>query len=193
MINLLSLYNFIPPNHKQFFVSKISSQVFKKGEFLLIDGEVQDKLYLVKKGITMMYYDTDEKPYIIDFAYFNKFTLDIHSFSEQTPSKFCIQCLQDCEVEWIEYNDLQETFDYSQDIERAYRLLTEKVLAAIVKKQLDHQILDINQRFIQVMQKRPELFKLIPHKYIASYIGINPTNFSKLYNQHCINNGLTFK
>ncbi|MEL7124244.1 MAG: Crp/Fnr family transcriptional regulator [Bacteroidota bacterium] len=193
MVELLSLYNFIPSEHKQWFKSKTSLNTIKKGEFLLLDEEVQHQLFLVKQGILMMYFDTDEKMQVIDFAYQNRFCVDIDSFSSQEPSKFCIQAMNDCEVECISYEDLQHIFDQSPEIERAYRLLTERVLAAVLKKHLNRQILNIQQRFFQVMEKQPELFKLVPHKYLASYIGIDPTNFSKLFKKHCTDNKLMFE
>ena len=182
MLELLSLYNSIPGAQKLLFKSKIEVKNFKKGEFLLIDGEVQNKLYLVKNGILMMYFDTDKKYEIIDFAYLNRFCVDIDSFSNQTPSVYCIQCIGDCEIQLIDYEDLQNIFDTSSNVERAYRLLTERIIASLVKRQLNQRIMTIQQRFNLVVEKRPELFKLVPHKYIASYINIDATNFSKIYN-----------
>ena len=192
MIELLSLYNYIPSEHKQLFKSKTCLKTIKKGEFLLLDDEVQDQLYLIKQGILMMYFDTDEKMQVVDFAYQNRFCVDMDSFSKQEPSIFCIQAMSDGEVECISYEELQLIFDHSQDVERAYRLLIERILAAVVKKHLNRQFNNIEQRFFQLMAKRPELFKLVPHKYLASYIGIDPTNFSKLYKKHCTDNKLMF-
>lgn len=193
MVELLGLYNFIPAPHRKLFKSKITKQSLKKGDFVLIDGEIQNKLYLVKQGILMMYFDMEEKRQVVDFAYLNRFCVDIESFSNQNPSIYCIECLHDAEVEWISYEDLQFVFDHSIEIERAFRLLTEKILSSVVRRQLNRQIKNIQERFFLVMGKRPELFKLVPHKYIASYIDINPTNFSKLYNHFCANDKLFFQ
>ena len=192
MEELLSLYHFIPADQKQFLKSKTELKEYKKGDFLLFEGDVQNKLYLVKQGILMLYYDTDKKIKVMDFAYLNRFCVDIDSFTNQTPSSYCIQCIDDCSIEIIDYPDLQNVFDQCPDIERAYRLLTEKILSLLVKRLLNQRISGIEQRFFQVMHKRPELFKLVPHKYIASYIDIDPTNFSKLFNQYCTNGKLYF-
>jgi len=40
----------------------------------------------------------------------------------------------------------------------------------------------VEERFRQFAAQSPHLFQLVPHKLLASYLGMHPTNFSKLYN-----------
>src|SRR5690606_24095175 len=40
----------------------------------------------------------------------------------------------------------------------------------------------IEERYKSFCQRSSHLLQLVPHKYIASYLGIDPTNFSKLFN-----------
>lgn len=187
MIEILSLYTAIPNSKKKLFESKVSTRAYKKGDFLLLNDEIQDQLCLVRSGLLMMYFDNGDKRMVIDFAYKNRFAADIQSFSGQTPSEYCIECLEDSVVEQISYDDLQGLFDQSPEIERACRILGEKILGAAVKRQVDLSCLDIEERFRLIVRKRPELFGLAPHKYIASYLNIDPTNFSKLYHRFAKN------
>lgn len=190
---MLSTYNFIPSNEKKLFKSRTSSFTRKKGDYLLFDGDVQNDLFLIKSGITCLFDDKGEKLTLIDFSYCNKFAVDIESFYNQTPSNYCIKCLDDCEIDCIRYDDLQSVFNESQAIERSFRLLEERVLISLLSKSIKQQTLNIEERFVWVMNKRPELFKLVQHKYIAAYISIDPTNFSKLYNKYCVNGGLIYQ
>lgn len=128
-----------------------------------------------------MYFDKASKMKVVDFAYSNRFCADIDSFSNQTKSVFCIECMEDSMFESISYENLISLFDTSKDIERAYRVLTEKILGAVIKRHLDLSCLTIEERFAKFVATRPELFKLVQHKYIASYLNTDPTNFSKLY------------
>ena len=95
--------------------------------------------------------------------------------------------MEDSSVEHITYEDLTTLFDASREIERAYRILTEKILASVLKRHMDLSCLSIEERFRQIVIKRSELFSLVQHKYIASYLNIDPTNFSKLYNNFAKN------
>ncbi|TXF74875.1 Crp/Fnr family transcriptional regulator [Chryseobacterium sp.] len=181
MVEILNLYSSISSSDRKSLESKVGSDTFKKGDLILIDGEIQDKLYLVRKGLLLTYFDNGEKRKVIDFAYKNRFAVDIDSFSNQDKSIYCIECMEDSLVEFIHYEDLMNLFDLSKDIERAYRILTEKILCSVLKRNLELSCLSIEERFFQTVCKRPELFNVVQHKYIASYLNINPTNFSKLY------------
>lgn len=160
---------------------------------MLFDGDTQRELFMVKSGIACLYDDSGAKRNLIDFAYQNRFCADFISFSSQSPSKYCIECLSDCEVAGISYPDLQRAFDQSPAIERAYRLLLERMLVAALKKNIIDRTYSMEERFTSIMNKKPELFQLVPHKYIASYANMDVTNFSKLYNQYCVNNGLQYE
>ncbi len=193
MVDLLSLYEFIPPADKQLFKTLSNRSTCKKGDFLLLDGDIQEELYCIKSGIAFLYLELEHGLKVIDFAYHNRFCADVSSFSNQIPASYCIQCLEDCEIESIRFIDLQQIFNASPATERAYRIVLEKVLTALLNKCLLNETKSIKERFQWIMHQKPELFRLVPHKYIASYIHIDPTNFSKLYNQYCIKNGLHYE
>jgi len=44
------------------------------------------------------------------------------------------------------------------------------------------QSLSSEENFKKLLTRSPHILHLIPHKYLANYIGIDPTNFSKLLN-----------
>jgi CRP-like cAMP-binding protein len=187
MVEILNLYYSISNSDKKLFESKVESKNFKKGDLILIDGEIQEKLYLVRKGLLMTYFDNDEKRKVIDFAYKNRFAADIDSFLNQSKAIYCIECIEESNVESINHDDLITLFDLSKDIERAYRKLTEKILCSVLRRNLELSCMSIEERFFQIVSRRNELFSLVQHKYIASYLNIDPTNFSKLYNNFAKN------
>jgi CRP-like cAMP-binding protein len=193
MIEILSLYHPIPAAEQRLFKKSIQTSKEKKGAFLLFDGEIQTRLIMVKSGLACLYDDSGNKRKILDFAYYNRFCIDPISFFEQSPSHYCIECFSDCEIESIDYQQLQQLLDQSVSLEKGFRILLEKLYLTMFKRSNQFHTLSIEARFLQLMDNKPELFKLVPHKYIASYANIDPTNFSKLYNQYCLNNGLIYE
>lgn len=81
------------------------------------------------------------------------------------------------------FEELEQLFDRSQAIERFFRLHTEEVLARVISRQFDLLTLSMEERYRAFCARSPHLLHSIPHKYIASYLSIDPTNFSKLFNQ----------
>lgn len=193
MIELLSLYHTIPAAQKQQFEKVVSSVQRKKGDLLLCEGEVQKDLLLVESGVAFLYDDANNVRRVIDFFYNNRFCADYRSFTQQSPTRYCIECLSDCKIERISYASFQEALESSPAIDKAYRMLLERMLAAAIRQNENQKILSMEDRFKRVVAQKPELFALVPHKYIASYTNIDVTNFSKLYNKHHVKNGLQYE
>lgn len=163
--------------------SNLQSRSFKKGASIVVPGQIQRDLYFVKSGVQMASFEADDKTYVIDFSYSPALCAIAESFSFQTPSRYFITCLTDSELEYISYDELQQLLDQSHAIERLFRRMIERMLADLVDMHINLRAMTIEERYRTFCNKNPQLLHLVPHKYIASYLGIDPTNFSKLFNQ----------
>jgi CRP-like cAMP-binding protein len=163
-------------------VSRFKSKSFQKGEVILQPGEIQQALYFVKEGIQMSFVETANKPHVIAFTYPPNLCAIPESFMLQRPAPYCLKCLTDSEMHYLSFNTLNQLFDESQPLERLFRKMTEAVLVGIITRHVELHTLTIEERFKVFAQRSPQLLQHIPHKYLASYLGIDPTNFSKLYN-----------
>ncbi|MDQ3015104.1 MAG: Crp/Fnr family transcriptional regulator, partial [Bacteroidota bacterium] len=70
----------------------------------------------------------------------------------------------------------------SHPLERLFRKMTEAVLAGMINRHIELHSLTMEERYKIFCSRSPHLLHLVPHKYIASYLGMDATNFSKLYN-----------
>jgi CRP-like cAMP-binding protein len=163
-------------------IAKFKTRTFRKGDFITVTGQVQKEIYFVRSGVQMSYFDADDKTYVIAFTYFPSLCAIPESFSFQTPSKYFLTCLTDSQLDYIAFEELQKLFDQTQQLERLFRKMTEFVLAGIINRHIELHSLTIEQRYKTFCHRSPHLLQLVPHKYIASYLGIDPTNFSKLFN-----------
>ena len=64
-------------------------------------------------------------------------------------------------------------------LERLMRQRTNQALAGVLTRQIELQSLSAEARFLALMKRSPQLLQLVPHKYIANYLGMDATNFSK--------------
>lgn len=160
----------------------LKTRMCKKGECITVAGQTQRELYFVKKGVQMSFFDTDDKTHVIAFTYPPNLCAIPESFQFQTPSKYFLTCLTDSELDYITFEELQQLFDQSQQIERLFRRMTEFVLAGLINRHIELHSLTIEERYKTFCRRSAHLLQLVPHKYIASYLGIDPTNFSKLFN-----------
>ncbi len=162
--------------------AKLKTKAFKKGDVITVPGKVQKELYFVQTGVQMSHFDFNDKTHVVAFTYFPNLCAIPESFSFQTPSKHFLTCLTGSELEYITFEELQQLFDQSQQLERLFRRMTEFVLAGMINRHIELHSLTIEERYRTFCRRSPHLLQLVPHKYIASYLGIDPTNFSKLLN-----------
>lgn len=178
----LVLFRSLPENDLHLLIKKLKPKSFKKGAPLVEVGAVQRELYFIKSGIQMAYFNSLEKDYVMAFTQCPDLCAIPDSFSFQTPFHFRLVAITASEVDSLTYVDLQTLFDQSPALERLFRRMTEKILAGIITRHVELHSLTMEERFKAFCKRSPHLLKEVPHKYLASYLGIDPTNFSKLFN-----------
>jgi len=179
----LNLFHPITDDDFRLLTEGFRTRTFKKGDEMVVPGQTQKELYFVKSGVQMSYFDTGDKTHVIAFTYAPGLCALPESFSLQQPSKNYLVSLTDTEVDYLTFDGLQQIFDRSHDIERLFRRITETVMAGILNRHVELHALSMEERYITFCRRSPHLLQLVPHKYIASYLDISPTNFSKLFNR----------
>ncbi len=184
----MELYDFLSSFHtiKRDDYDKLKKNLktvsFSKGENITVPGLIQKNLYFVQSGVQMSFTETDKKLHVIAFTYFPSLCAIPESFFFQKPSPHFLTCLTDSSFEYISFNELQSLFDQSQSLERLFRKITEYVLVGILQRHVELHSLTIEERFRVFCERSPHLLHLVPHKYLASYLHMDATNFSKLFN-----------
>jgi CRP-like cAMP-binding protein len=184
-LNLLTLFKSIHDIDEDTYAhleAEFTTRSFAKGSFIVKPGEIQRNFYFVVKGVQMCYFDTGEKEHVLNFTYYPFPCTVPGSFFLQQPSTCSLKCLNESEFNCISYDSLQQLFDEHSKIERLFRKMTELLLIGTINRQIELHSLTIEEQFKIFTKRSPHLLQQIPHKYIASYLGINHTNFSKLFN-----------
>ncbi len=157
-------------------------KVFKRGEHVVTPGQIEKDIFFVNAGVLSYSFYSENKNNIMGFAYPPSICAIPESFFFQRPSKYYLTCLTDCQLNYLTFNNYQELLDNSQQIERLFRKLAETVGVGLINRQIELRTTTIEERYVAFCKRSPHLLQLIPHKYIASYLDINSTNFSKLFN-----------
>lgn len=185
---MLDRYEFIKSIHDigeeeyRLFTKEFKTKEFKKGEHIVKPGQIEKQIFFIRSGVQMYYFESYEKINIIGFSYPPFFCAIPESFFFQKPAKYYLTCLTDSELDYLTFESLQKLFDKSQQIERLFRKLSESLIVGLIDRQIELRSTTIEERFKAFCQRSPHLLQLVPNKYIASYLSIDPTNFSKLYN-----------
>lgn len=144
-------------------------------------GETERNLYFVTEGIQRVYYfDEQDREATIVFTYAPSFSGVADSFLTQTPSRFFAETLTPSSFLKTSFLQLDELMKKHHSIERMIRILSNVAFAGVLERMVEIQCFTADEKFRTLFKRSPHLLNLIPHKYIASYLGIDATNFSKL-------------
>ena len=160
----------------------LRSLTFCKGEHVIVPGQIQRHLYFVQSGVQMCHFEKDAKTHVIAFTYSPNLCAIPESFWQQKPSKYYYTCITDSQLQYLTFEDLQKLYEKYQNIETLFRKINERLLTGMLNLHLEFRSLNIEERFTTFCRRSPHLLHQVPHKYIASYLGIDATNFSKLFN-----------
>jgi len=153
----------------------------KRKVVLTPSGEVERHLYFVLQGIQRAYYISDHnKEATIVFTYPYSFSGVADSFLTQTPSICHFETLTQSVFLRTTYQQVDDLMNRYHNIERLIRKATSFALKGVLERQVEIQCFSAEEKFRALLKRSPHVLHLIPHKYLASYLGIDATTFSKL-------------
>jgi CRP-like cAMP-binding protein len=153
----------------------------KKGTFLLKEGQVSLKSYLLVQGcIREFQYKNGEEKTTTIYTEGNTITSAI-SYQNNTPARHSWECLEDC---------ILTTSASREDEERLNKLVprseticlekSEEMLGEFQARMADYMSSTPEERYLNIVQTRPDLLDRVPQYYLASYIGVSPETLSRI-------------
>lgn len=153
---------------------------YKRKEIITVAGEVERQLYWVTSGVQRGFHLHGEKEATIVFTYPYSFSGIIDSFLNQTPSKYYLETLTESSFLKTGYRQFEQCRQTTPVIaELVYKLLSATV-GGILERQIELMVYSAEEKFKVLMKRSPHILNLVPQKYLASYLGIDPTTFSRL-------------
>jgi CRP-like cAMP-binding protein len=148
---------------------------------LTASGETEKYLYFVTEGVQRAFYlRTDDKDATLVFSYAGSFSGILDSFLLQHPSKYFLETLTNSEFIRTTFSQLHQLINKHRNIETFIRKSLSYTIAGVLERQIELQCFSAEEKFKVLLTRSPHVLQMIPHKYLASYLGIDATTFSKL-------------
>jgi CRP-like cAMP-binding protein len=154
--------------------------VYKRKQIVTRAGDTEKYLYFVLEGVQRAFYEDEQREATLVFSYAPSFSGLIDSFFLQTPALFTLETLTSSRLLRIHHGDLQSMMADFRSIERWVRIALTQVLAGTLQRQVELMSFTAEEKFTTLLKRSPQVLNLIPYKYLASYIGVDPATFSKL-------------
>ena len=166
----------------EFFTSKLQPRVIPKKAVFLKLNEVENHISFIESGVVRLFIPKDdpEKEITFGFSFKNQFVSAYDSFLTRKPSAYQLQALTETSLLSITYDDLQTVYKTTQIGNLIGRLTAERLFLIKSKREQNLLNLTAEERYLKLFKERPELLKVIPLKYISSYIGITAQALSRI-------------
>lgn len=179
LFDFIAKYVSLTEEEKNAIVSLDIFRSVKKGTILLKEGQKSKDSYFVLKGCIRAYYvlDGEEKT--------TAFYTEMEAFTppcviSKNPSEYYISCVEDS-ILTVSNSDMEvEVNRKFPKFDTMCRMLSEELLA---KQRMDFDEFKTSspeQRYLNLLQNRPDLIQRVPQHQLASYLGIKPQSLSRL-------------
>ncbi|WP_304132432.1 Crp/Fnr family transcriptional regulator [Ignavibacterium album] len=179
LFNFIAKYISLTEEEKNAIISLDIFRSVKKGTVLLKEGQKSKDSYFVLKGCIRTYYIIDGEEKTTAF-YTEMEGLTPPCVLSKTPSEYYVSCVEDT-ILTVSNSDMEAEMNSKfPKFETMCKMLSEELLA---KKQIDFDEFKTSspeQRYLNLLQKRPDLIQRVPQHQLASYLGIKPQSLSRL-------------
>lgn len=161
-------------------VATLTIKTFPKGTILLKEGAVSMEAYFVLTGCVRQYFLVEGEEKTNNFFSEGQWVISVNSMTNNQPSTHFLECCDESTL--VVGNREKEEALYRQfpKLETVSRRVMEKVFAEQQELSGSYFTDSPEERYLKLVQTRPELLQRIPQYMIASYIGVKPESLSRI-------------
>ena len=152
-----------------------------KNKILIDQNTISTKTYFLEKGYVRSYtLNEDNEEVTTNIFYAPCFVNDFLSFFKKEPTKEIYQTISTCSFWETSLENVQNNFHNMPDFREFSRLLfvinyyklNDRIIALTSQK--------AETRYLNLLEKHPDIFQHVPLKIIASYLGVTNSSLSRI-------------
>ena len=167
----------------EIFMPYFETRMFKKKSILLDIGKISNEVFYIIKGCIRLYCEKDREELSTYFFTENMFAGSYDSFLSRRPSKVAIESLEECEVLVLSYEAQEELYKVFPKMNEFIRKAIEQRFVLLHDLFISYLLNSPEERYITLLNDRPDLLQRIPQHQIASFLGITAVSLSRIRNR----------
>ncbi|SFE01278.1 Crp/Fnr family transcriptional regulator [Flavobacterium phragmitis] len=178
--NIFETYFTADMNIWKGFSEKIKVRKFEKNQIIKDYNAVERYLNIVIKGSAGLFVWDGKRDICINLLYEKSFISDYMSFLNQQPTVIKTEALEELTLWSISLSDLNELYQRSETGLRIGKAISEMLYVRKQQEQINLLTLSPQERYLKLIEGRPEIFQRTPLKIIASYLGLTAESLSRI-------------
>jgi len=150
---------------------------------LLEEGEVSKKLFIIEKGCIRVWFNHNGKDLTSQFFFENQSVSSIESFMKKFPSPVFIETIEPSVLWWIHKENLDIIIEEIKEIPE----LRDRLINMLFQRTFDYMKHFFSflkdspaQRYLSLIEEKPQIVQRVPQHYIASYLGVSTVHLSRI-------------
>jgi len=150
---------------------------------LLEEGEISKKLFLIEKGCIRVWFNNNGKDLTTQFFFENQSVASIESFMKKFPSQAAVETIEPSVLWWISKSDLDKILEEIKEKPE----LRDRLIDMLFERTFDYMKYFVSfikdspaQRYLNLIEERPQIIQRVPQHYIASYLGVTTVHLSRI-------------
>lgn len=176
--SMLGNFDMLSRQEIELIAEKTIIDEFEKGTFLLKEGQVPSKCYMVVEGCVREYLLKDGEE--ISTAFFTEGDTFTPPSLKGSPSNHYWECVEDC---ILTISNKSFEVEIRALLPRLNDVFQEIAIEKINKSKEEwSQFVSSSpeERYINLLETKPQLLERVPHHQIATYLGIKPQSLSRI-------------
>lgn len=179
LIAYLSRYMPIPQDLAEALGKASFVKSYPKGSFLLREGDPVDTGFFLLSGCVRSYVLKDGDDRTIDFYIEEDPILPLGYGKEGRASHF-LECLEDTVAVVSTPEEEERTLREHPELKTVCLAMSEIMAAKLQESLARYKTAKPEERYQDLVSRRPDLLQRIPQYQIASYLGIKPESLSRI-------------
>lgn len=161
-------------------IERSNIQSYKKGTVLLKEGQISKECYSVLKGLVREFYLVDGEEKTTAFYTEGMPVNSFSSFTNETASKHYLVCAENCVLVVGNQSLEEEMCQHIPKLESIIRKEVERLTGEAQDEFAKFITSTPEQRYLHLIDTRPDLINRVPQHQIASLLGITPESLSRI-------------
>jgi CRP-like cAMP-binding protein len=158
----------------------LNAKSFKKGEYILQQGNTCRNLYFLESGLVKMFCYTDSKEFIMNFFQEESMLTILDSFPFQVPSEYNILALENTSVQYISNEALNRLCTEHHCMETFYRKILSHATSNMMHRIREMLIQTHLEHYQQYLKDNSQLVRRLSLGDLACYLGITQVSLSRI-------------
>ena len=158
----------------------MTTRTFRKGDFLVKEGQWNRDTYFVLEGCVREFRLVDGQDITTNFFSEEQWIISLEDFGKRSPASASLVCVEDTTVVVGNEEKARTLFKQFPHFETISRQIMETVFLEHQNYMTSYITDKPEQRYLKLLERRPDIFQRVPQYDIASYIGVKPESLSRI-------------